>query len=375
MVVQCFAAFLLIVAAASAQGESGARLRASVCTERIVFATSVMRLRDVTALNAHHVWALGADANPIPGTVELLHWDGHTWWVEMEPTAVAEFGAFALIPPSNGSGPEVWAVGGQIHDSAHSILHWNPVDSNGRFWSYPADIDFGSQTVQLLDVAALARDNVWAVGWTGNRVETPLVEHWNGRKWSASRTPALSGDRGAFHVLAAAAPADIWILGTHSYPNRRLPPVLAHWDGTTWRNSEPFATARLFSLAAVISGDAWTVGTTGNRPFIAHWAANRWRQQPTAASTGVLDHVAATSPTNAWASGYLRGASGQPSVGYVPLLLHWDGNSWQTVHAPRLSRNPIAISSLRAANGDVWAVGSTASKSVVERFHCISRTR
>lgn len=372
VVVQLVATFLLIVTATSAQGSSSALPRASVCSGRIVWAESLVSLRDVTALDPHHIWALGAVANPMPGTVVLLNWDGRTWWVYEQPSAVGEFGAFALI--SNGFGPEVWAVGGQIHDSMHSILHWGPLDANGQFWSYPPGPDLGSQTVELLDVAALAGDDVWAVGWKGETVAAPLVEHWNGGPWRVSRTPALSGDRGEFHVLAAAAPDDIWILGTHSYRNRRLPPVLVHWNGKDWRAEEPFATARLFSIAAVASGDAWAVGATGNRPLIAHWDGTAWRQQPTGPATGVLDHVVAVSPTSVWASGYVRGGSGQPPVGYVPLLMHWDGHSWRAVPAPRLSRNPIVITSLRAAaNGEVWAVGSTARKSVLEHFSCTNR--
>ena len=370
------ATFLLIVAAVTAEGGLGAHPRALVCTGRIVFATSLVTLRDVTALNSHHVWALGAYADPRPGTVALLHWDGRTWWVELQPRAVSEFGAFALIPPSNGSGPEVWAVGGQIHDSMHSILHWDPdsLHANGHFWSYPPGPDVGSQTVELLDVAALAGGDVWAVGWKGGAVAAPLVEHWNGGHWSVSRTPALSGDRGEFHALAAVAPNDIWILATHSYRNHRLPPVLVHWDGTGWSADEPFATVRLFSIAAVASGDAWTVGAIGNRPFIAHWDGSAWRQQPIGPARGVLDHVAAVSPTNVWASGYVRGDSSRPTVGYLPLLVHWDGHFWRAVPAPRLSRNPIVITSLRARpKGEVWAVGSTASKSVLEHFSCTNR--
>src|SRR5947207_8358554 len=99
--------------------------------------------------------------------------------------------------------------------------HWN-----GSSWSVvPDDAPLGSQ---LLSVAAVATDDVWAVGSMGSTV----TEHWDGTQWTLIPSPNV-GVEDMLKGVAAASNADVWAVG--SYRNGSIyPTLLEHWDGTQW---------------------------------------------------------------------------------------------------------------------------------------------
>src|SRR5204863_6550919 len=85
-----------------------------------------------------------------------------------------------------------WAVGSSTAAGKPLIEHWN-----GNKWSIVAAPDKGS-TTELYDVTVISPSNVWAVGYytaAGGHNRT-LIEHWNGNKWSivASPNPIAGGD-------------------------------------------------------------------------------------------------------------------------------------------------------------------------------------
>jgi hypothetical protein len=123
----------------------------------------------------------------------------------------------------------------------------------------------------------------------------------------------------------------------------------------------------LFGVAATSSTNAWAVGghadrTTG-RTLIEHWNGTAWTQVPSPSPGGargfsVLNGVAATSATNAWAVGsYFR-----RHTNLGTLIEHWDGTAWTQVpspNAPGGSNELNAVAVISATN--VWAVGDSGS--------------
>src|SRR5271165_5910702 len=64
------------------------------------------------------------------------------------------------------------------------------------------------------------------------------------------------------------------------------------------------ADGMFFAVAATSATNAWAVGGLGVPPLIVHWNGSTWSRVPTGAPAGtVLDAVAASSPDNAWALG------------------------------------------------------------------------
>jgi hypothetical protein len=61
-------------------------------------------------------------------------------------------------------------------------------------------------------VAALAPNNIWAVG--------EHILHWDGSTWNAVPAPNTNH----LHGIVALAPDNIWAVGNE----------ILHWDGTLW---------------------------------------------------------------------------------------------------------------------------------------------
>jgi hypothetical protein len=223
---------------------------------------------------------------------------------------------------------------------------------------------------QLLGVAAVSGNDVWAVGWAQDPdgpqyVKRTLTQHFDGAGWSIVPSPNPPNDViSELHSVSAAAANDVWAVGsTHSGgpPARTL---IEHWDGTQWNIvSSPNPDTQLNVLNGVVAlsaNNAWAVGYRGGtknetplETLILHWDGTSWRQ---VASPNVpnganeLSGITALSANDIWAVG---------SAGGGPLALHWNGNAWNVF--------PIQISSglsgerftaiSGTAGNDVWAVG------------------
>ena len=62
-------------------------------------------------------------------------------------------------------------------------MHWD-----GKQWSIVKSPGIGNFYISVSDVAALATNDVWFVGYeTGTNV--PLMEHWDGKQWSVVKSP------------------------------------------------------------------------------------------------------------------------------------------------------------------------------------------
>lgn len=187
-------------------------------------------VNDIAAVpgTAGEAWAVGLQSSSgqcaMPGQapcgpVLADHWDGTSWQAEPVPMpANSEFGG---LSQAAASGPDdVWAVGwAQILDSATPnpakpggwivedhmealLVHWD-----GHAWSRVAVPD--QQAYLPTSVAVHGRD-VYTAGWGGDDV--PVVQHWNGRAWTAERLPA-TGLAGEIYGLGVDADGTPWAVG------------------------------------------------------------------------------------------------------------------------------------------------------------------
>src|SRR5690349_8242869 len=92
-------------------------------------------------------------------------------------------------------------------------------------------------TNQLLGVAAVAANDVWAVGSSDdppNEATNTLIEHWDGSAWTVVASPNVGPDNTLYAVTAQAA-GDVWAVGaaldvTSGYHQT----LVEHWDGSAW---------------------------------------------------------------------------------------------------------------------------------------------
>lgn len=214
----------------------------------------------------------------------------------------------------------------------------------------------GYDDIGILDaVAATSAANAWAVG---NNAQTPVIVHWDGRKWS-SATAGLPAGTG-LDTVAASSPGNAWALGSARLAGskRGTTPVILHWNGGAWQPvPSPVPPDSFLSSVSVTSpADAWAVGIyftspahlpSSERPIALHWNGSAWQRVPLPrlamppGGGAQLTRVSVTSASNAWAVGVFQSSQGNYQAGFV---LHWNGSSWRQVpSAPASVGDPVAV--------------------------------
>jgi hypothetical protein len=137
----------------------------------------------------------------------------------------------------------------------------------------------------LFGVAAIASNDVWAVGNEGSL--STLAEHWDGAAWNIVPTPDFNPNatNEVLVGIVALSSDNIWTAGQYIVPLEGSAQftLTENWDGSNWnfvpspdkRNSNN----RLHGITVTPNGTLWAVGTTG---VFA---------QPERTLTGPADHV------------------------------------------------------------------------------------
>jgi hypothetical protein len=221
-------------------------------------------LEAITVISANDIWAVGYSQDSNFNTFTLtLHWDGSAWSIIPSPILDHDilFGVDALA--SN----DVWAVGrnrpGGYGDDRTLVIHWD-----GRNWSIiPSPSGIGDNV--LFGVAAIASNDVWAVGNEGSL--STLAEHWDGTSWGIVGTPNFNSQatNQVLVGIVALSSNNIWTAGQYIVPVQGSAQftLTENYDGSNWtfvpspnkRNSNN----RLHGITATPSGTLWAVGTTG----------------------------------------------------------------------------------------------------------------
>ncbi|MBG0832546.1 hypothetical protein HS041_33120 [Planomonospora sp. ID67723] len=258
-------------------------------------------------------------------------------------------GSAALVDVAVAGPRDVWAVGYQAsaedREGSPAVVRWDGT----RWREIPAE---GHGLHHVEGVSASAPDDVWIAG----NGETPVAARWDGRRWTWERPFGVAQDYRLTDVAATGGRA--WFTATGPSGT-----VLLEWHGGGFRNV--FQTAG--TLKAITAGGmhVWAVGHDETGPLAWHGTADgMWEAMETPEIPGGrLNRVWQVSPSDVWAVGEI---STGPEDVYgdrraEPLVLHWDGSSWQR------SQVPVARGSLHGLTAfgadDVWVGGVDADHS------------
>src|SRR5579875_931055 len=217
-------------------------------------------LDGVAILSANNVWAVGGNA----GKTLVEQWNGSQWNVIPSPSP-GKYGnslnSVTALTPS-----DVWAVGSYSATQfgyRSLIEHWN-----GSRWSVVKSPVLGTYPYDLRAVSGIAANDIWAVGdytTPPGDITLTLAEHWNGKQWSVVPTPSPTGDDILLGV-AAIATNDVWAVGDYSPGGQNL---IEQWNGTGWNVvSSPFRRSGVSGLSAVSADsatDIWAAGIDINK--------------------------------------------------------------------------------------------------------------
>ncbi|HMA37228.1 MAG TPA: hypothetical protein VKY74_22425, partial [Chloroflexia bacterium] len=297
-----------------------------------------------------------------------LHWDGSSWSIIPNPTPGIHTDFYDVAARTTN---DVWAVGGYKPDSSHyqtQTQHWD-----GTSWTFVASPNVGQGLNNLVAVAPIAANDVWAAGFANNGVAQTLTEHWTGSSWQI--VPSANVGTGANQIfgLAAVAANDIWAVGNYNTGTRNQT-LVEHGTGSSWQivASPNMGTGSNFlqRVAALAGNNVWAVGYYVNasmtrQTLVEHWDGTTWSIVPSA-NTGTgqntLDGIAVLAADDIWAGGFAGSSPTQQN-----LVEHWDGSQWSIIPSPDAGSGDNGLHGLAAVpGGGVWAVGS-ATNAGVER--------
>jgi hypothetical protein len=182
-------------------------------------------LEGVRVASRQDVWAVGASS----ADTLILH-RGAKWQRQRspDPCDINGLDATAGIASSN-----AWAVGtcetAGVRDTL--VTHWN-----GSAWVHVKSPSPGAKFNSLVGVSALARNDAWAVGSSSDVTvggDTTLAVHWNGRKWRTVSTPNPDVLNDLLDV-AAVTTDDVWAVGYTGDGTGVFKTLLLHWNGRKW---------------------------------------------------------------------------------------------------------------------------------------------
>jgi hypothetical protein len=284
-------------------------------------------LNGVAATGASDVWAVGGtDESGAPYRSLVEHWDGTSWSIVPAASFPGVLYGVVSLGPAN-----VWAVGTEGYPGRGLIEHWDGTSWTATYLRFAA---------VLRGVAAVDTRHMWAVGQRYGKNpygDTTLTMRFNGSVWSAVRSPnplsATDTDQNWLTSVAALAADDVWAVGR--YGNHDGGPLdqtlVEHWNGSRWTvvpSPSPGGASAdndLWGVTARGPDDVWAVGGVGaflnpqfSSPLSLHWDGSQWKQVAIAApEAGELLGVAAEpGDTEIWATGdTVRPADPFPYVG------------------------------------------------------------
>jgi hypothetical protein len=216
-------------------------------------------LTGIAAVSANDVWAVGYEwISNFTELPLLLHYNGTAW--KIFNTSQLQFGQVSSVFARSTN--DVWAVGwtGQLPNVNALALHWNGTTLTRV--SFPTE---AGGSIVLKSVSGGASNDVWAVGnyeffgLNGNLSLSARSYHWDGSRWNAV-TVGLSG-YSFLGSVAAIATDDVWAVGEGMvFPQLNEFDVTFHWDGTKWSNVLNPEQGVLNSISASSSSDVWAVG-------------------------------------------------------------------------------------------------------------------
>jgi hypothetical protein len=300
------------------------------------------------ARSAVDVWAVGLRPGGRCQYQTLTqHWDGSAWTVVPSPGNPAVNSVLDGVTVTGTN--QAWAVGtaGCPADQSRTLTeHWN-----GSRWSIVASPDggvTGNHFSTLQAVTAISPGDVWAVGGQAGirgqvAVTVPLIEHWNGARWSI--VPAPKAALGVLESVSATSASDVWAVGAGQQNGQST--VALHFDGSSWKlvtvPAPPGTSGGLSGVKALSPAGAWAVGesfpsTGGNGKILTdHWNGTSWQVVPAPPVGGpgalsALSSVDAAPGTGVWAVGFwVTGAAGNS------VVLHWTGTAWTQETTPSAS--------------------------------------
>jgi hypothetical protein len=313
-------------------------------------ATNNNELNGVSCVSAADCIAVGEQAGrTATGTLVsavIESWNGRAWSVVPSPQP----GNRALYGVSCTSAARCTAVGVNFVNPPNATL----VESwNGTRWSVTPDPGPGSE---LLGVSCVSPTACTAVGDRLNSqgYSQTLTELWNGTKWSTVPSPNMGHGTNENFLSGVSCISPTACTAVGQYGVSGSAPLIESWNGARWtivpapnRNNSGIlngvSCASLTSCVAV--GSYFSGPDVVDKTLTESWNGARWSAGPAPKGQSQLFGASCVSATDCWAAGN----SWAPAGNTRTLIEHWNGTGWTAVPTPNAGpasyfNNPVAVS-------------------------------
>jgi hypothetical protein len=271
---------------------------------------------------------------------------------------------------------DIWAVGSLLPNASSTIVRTLALHYNGTTWVHVKTPDSGSEANSFYAVAALPDGSAWATGiytTASGHAGRALAEHWNGHDWTVvpAANPGVSEDM--LYSVAAVRDSDVWAVGTYGDQRGFFHPLIEHWNGRRW-SAAPVRGLRCSAdgiLTSVTSAgvSVWATGQISgggaDRQVVLRLLDGSWRvvrDSPVRTGAGQLadayPQAIALSVRGPWATGRFR--SGH--AGYSALVeAPGDETTLRELTAPDPTRQDNYLWGIAPVSGGAaaWAVGDS----------------
>jgi hypothetical protein len=269
----------------------------------------------------------------------------------------------------------IWAVGSLLPNANATIVQTLAVHYNGKKWSRVPTPDFGGEANSLYGVAALPNGTAWATGiytQASGHTGHALTMHWNGHKWKIVRAANPGSAEDMLYSVTAVNNRDVWAVGSYGEPTGFFRPLIEHWNGKRWSavgiHGLRGANGELTEVSSASGGGVWATGhiTVGqsDRQVLLHLVHGHWAvapghvvHTPGGAIADAYPMAVAASAHGAWVAGNDRaGHSGYSTFVEAPA----GGGSLTQFNTADPTPNDNYLQGIAPVNGgkDAWAVGN-----------------
>ena len=243
-------------------------------------------LSDVSCLSTTDCIAVGPADSFELGLAE--QWNGKTWTELATPPE--GFGTLDGI--SCTSATDCIAVGDAESDSGSGGLVTLAEAWNGETWTEtPTPNPSGSEEAELLSTSCTGADSCAAVGVSENSagVYTPLVETWNGHKWTAGSSAGSNLGSLGLTGVSCSSSTDCLAVGYTIDRTGSTDAFSEVWNGSSWtaeKTPTPEGGAEVFDVECSSSSNCVSVGERGRGALAESWNGTAWTIEKTASPPG-----------------------------------------------------------------------------------------
>jgi hypothetical protein len=259
---------------------------------------------------------------------------------------------WSVVPsPSPGSGYNILNAASCVspavctavgYDRAGTPFHTVIESWNGAKWSVVhSPAPGGSGFMDLTGVSCVSAAACMTVGYyeASSGTDRPLVESWNGAKWSVVPSPHPGSGTIDLTGVSCVSAAACTAVGYRYLSSGTIETFAESWNGIKWSvvPSPSPASANFLNGVSCVSASACTaVGydyetPSAQRTLVESWNGTAWSVVPSPNRPGgnVLDGVSCVSATACTAVGYHG-----DRLSTRALIESWNGTTWSLVTSP-----------------------------------------